>query len=50
MHLTLSAVTTRKKPRLKEAFEEFTARLGHYVTSQQEQFVSAAQIDSIQFF
>jgi 23S rRNA (pseudouridine1915-N3)-methyltransferase len=43
MRLTLSAITSRSKTRLfDDALEEFTLRLGHYATVDQEQFVSEA--------
>jgi len=39
MRLTLSAVTTRRKPRLlEEALAEFTSRIAHYATVDQIQF------------
>jgi 23S rRNA (pseudouridine1915-N3)-methyltransferase len=45
MRLTLSAITTRKKTRLLEdALEEFTARLGHYAATDQENFASEAAL------
>jgi 23S rRNA (pseudouridine1915-N3)-methyltransferase len=41
MRLTLSAITSRKKTRLLEdALAEFTSRLGHYATVEQDQFAS----------
>jgi 23S rRNA (pseudouridine1915-N3)-methyltransferase len=43
MRLILSAITSRKKPRLlEEALEEYTSRLGHYATIEQLQFASEA--------
>ena len=43
MRLTLSAITSRRKTRLfDDALEEFTLRLGHYATVDQEQFASEA--------
>lgn len=45
MRLTLSAITNRKKLRLlEEAVEEFTARLAHYVTIEQQQFSSESAL------
>jgi 23S rRNA (pseudouridine1915-N3)-methyltransferase len=45
MRLTLSAITSRKKTRLLEdALEEFTSRLGHYATIDQDQFASEATL------
>ena len=45
MRLTLSVITSRKKTRmLADMLKEFNARLGHYVTLQQEQFVSEAAL------
>ena len=40
MRLTLSAITRKKARLLDDALKEFAARLGHYVTLQQDQFVS----------
>jgi 23S rRNA (pseudouridine1915-N3)-methyltransferase len=41
--LTLSAITSRRKPRLlDEALEEFTSRLAHYVAVDQLHFASEA--------
>jgi 23S rRNA (pseudouridine1915-N3)-methyltransferase len=46
MRLTLSAITSRRKTRLfDDALEEFTLRLGHYATVDQEQFASEAAMD-----
>src|ERR1700750_1111490 len=46
MRLTLSAITSRKKTRLlNEALAEFTSRLSHYATVDQEQFVSEATLN-----
>ena len=46
MRLTLSAITSRKKTRLlTEALAEFTSRLSHYATVDQEQFVSEATLN-----
>jgi 23S rRNA (pseudouridine1915-N3)-methyltransferase len=46
MRLTLSAITSRKKPRLlNDALEEFTSRLGHYATVDQLQFTSEAALN-----
>jgi hypothetical protein len=45
MHLTLAAITSRKKARMREDALEFTARLGYYVTLQQEQFVQRRSAD-----
>ena len=43
MRLILSAITSRRKTRLfDDALEEFTLRLGHYATVDQEQFASEA--------
>jgi 23S rRNA (pseudouridine1915-N3)-methyltransferase len=45
MRLILSAITSRKKPRLlEEALEEYTSRLGHYATIEQLQFASEAAL------
>jgi 23S rRNA (pseudouridine1915-N3)-methyltransferase len=45
MRLTLSAITSRRKTRLLEdALEEFTARLGHYAATGQENFASEAAL------
>jgi 23S rRNA (pseudouridine1915-N3)-methyltransferase len=45
MRLILSAITSRKKPRLLEAaLEEYTSRLGHYATIEQLQFASEAAL------
>jgi 23S rRNA (pseudouridine1915-N3)-methyltransferase len=45
MRLTLSAITSRRKTRLLEdALEEFTSRLGHYATTDQENFASEAAL------
>jgi 23S rRNA (pseudouridine1915-N3)-methyltransferase len=45
MHLTLSAITTRKKTRLlDDALQEFTSRLSHYATLHQDQFPSEAAL------
>jgi 23S rRNA (pseudouridine1915-N3)-methyltransferase len=45
MRLTLSAITSRKKTRLLEdALAEFTSRLGHYATVDQDQFASEAAL------
>lgn len=45
MRLTLSAITSRKKTRLLEdALSDFTSRLGHYVTVDQENFASEAAL------
>jgi 23S rRNA (pseudouridine1915-N3)-methyltransferase len=41
MRLTLSAITSRRKARLlDDALEEFTLRLAHYATVDQDQFAS----------
>ena len=41
MRITLSAITSRKKPRLlDEALAEFTSRLAHYATIDQQQFLN----------
>jgi len=41
MRLTLSAVTSRKRPRfVDEALKEFTSRLAHYANVDQRQFSS----------
>jgi 23S rRNA (pseudouridine1915-N3)-methyltransferase len=46
MRLTLSAITSRRKPRLLErALEEFTSRLAHYATVDQLQFASEAALN-----
>ena len=46
MRLTLSAITSRKKPRLlNDALEEFTSRLDHYATVDQLQFTSEAALN-----
>jgi 23S rRNA (pseudouridine1915-N3)-methyltransferase len=46
MRLTLSAITSRKKTRLfNEALEEFTSRLSHYATVDQEPFASEAALN-----
>jgi 23S rRNA (pseudouridine1915-N3)-methyltransferase len=46
MRLTLSVITSRRKTRLfDDALEEFTLRLGHYATVDQEQFASEAAMD-----
>jgi 23S rRNA (pseudouridine1915-N3)-methyltransferase len=45
MRLILSAITSRKKPRLlEEALEEYTSRLGHYATIEQLQLASEAAL------
>jgi 23S rRNA (pseudouridine1915-N3)-methyltransferase len=45
MRLILSAITSRKKPRLlNDALEEFTSRLGHYAAVEQLQFTSEAAL------
>ena len=45
MRLTLSAITSRRKTRLLEdALAEFTSRLGHYATVDQDQFASEAAL------
>jgi 23S rRNA (pseudouridine1915-N3)-methyltransferase len=45
MRLTLSAITSRKKTRLlNDALQEFTSRLSHYATFEQEQFASEAAL------
>lgn len=45
MRLTLSAITSRRKPRLlEEALEEFTSRLAHYSSVDQLQFPSEAAL------
>ena len=45
MRLTLSAITSRRKPRLLEdALEEFTSRLAHYSSVDQLQFASEAAL------
>jgi 23S rRNA (pseudouridine1915-N3)-methyltransferase len=46
MRLTLSAITSRKKTRLlSDALEEFTTRLHHYATVDQQQFASEAALN-----
>ena len=41
MRITLSAITSRKKPRLLEdALAEYTSRLAHHATIDQQQFPS----------
>lgn len=46
MRLTLSAITSRRKPRLlEEALAEFTSRLAHYATIDQPQFASEAALN-----
>jgi 23S rRNA (pseudouridine1915-N3)-methyltransferase len=41
MRITLSAITSRKKPRLlDDALAEYTSRLAHYATIEQQQFLS----------
>jgi 23S rRNA (pseudouridine1915-N3)-methyltransferase len=46
MRLTLSAITSRKKTRLlNDALAEFTSRLTHYATVDQEQFASEAALN-----
>jgi 23S rRNA (pseudouridine1915-N3)-methyltransferase len=48
MRLTLSAITSRKKTRLLEdALEEFTSRLSHYATIDQDQFASEAALGKV---
>jgi 23S rRNA (pseudouridine1915-N3)-methyltransferase len=45
MRLTLSAITSRRKPRLLEdALKEFTSRLAHYTTVDQLQFANEAAL------
>jgi 23S rRNA (pseudouridine1915-N3)-methyltransferase len=45
MRLTLSAITSRRKPRLLEdALKEFTSRLAHYATVDQLQFANEAAL------
>jgi 23S rRNA (pseudouridine1915-N3)-methyltransferase len=45
MRLILSAITSRKRPRLLQAaLEEYTSRLGHYATIEQLQFASEAAL------
>jgi 23S rRNA (pseudouridine1915-N3)-methyltransferase len=45
IRLTLSAITSRKKTRLLEdALEEYTSRLGHYATTDQDSFTSEAAL------
>jgi 23S rRNA (pseudouridine1915-N3)-methyltransferase len=45
MRLTLSAITSRRKTRLfDDALGDFTARLGHYVTVDQEYLSSEAAL------
>lgn len=45
MRITLSAITSRRKPRLlEEALEEFTSRLAHYSSVDQLQFASEAAL------
>jgi 23S rRNA (pseudouridine1915-N3)-methyltransferase len=47
MRLTLSAITSRKKTRLLEdALEEFTSRLGHYASIDQDNFTSEAALNA----
>ena len=47
MRLTLSAITSRKKTRLLEdALEEFTSRLGHYASVDQNNFTNEAALDA----
>jgi 23S rRNA (pseudouridine1915-N3)-methyltransferase len=46
MRLTLSAITSRKKTRLfNDALAEFTSRLNHYATVDQEAFASEAALN-----
>lgn len=41
MRITLSAITSRKKPRLlDDALADFTSRLAHYATIEQQQFLN----------
>lgn len=41
MRITLSAITSRKRPRLlDDALAEFTSRLAHYATIEQQQFLN----------
>lgn len=41
MRITLSAITSRKKPRLlDDALAEYTSRLAHYATIEQQQFLT----------
>jgi 23S rRNA (pseudouridine1915-N3)-methyltransferase len=45
MRLTLSAITSRKRPRfVDEALKEFASRLTHYATVEQSQFASEAAL------
>jgi 23S rRNA (pseudouridine1915-N3)-methyltransferase len=45
MRLTLSAITSRRKPRLlEESLKEFTSRLAHYATVDQLQFANEAAL------
>jgi 23S rRNA (pseudouridine1915-N3)-methyltransferase len=45
VHLTLSAITPRKKTRLlDDALQEFTSRLSRYATLHQDQFPSEAAL------
>ncbi len=45
MRITLSAITSRKKPRLlDDALAEFTSRLAHYATIDQQQFLTEAAL------
>lgn len=45
MRITLSAVTTRKKPRLlDEALQEYCARLAYYATVEQQHFTSESAL------
>jgi 23S rRNA (pseudouridine1915-N3)-methyltransferase len=49
MRLTLSAITSRRKPRLLEdALEEFTSRLAHYASVDQLQFASETALQKSQ--
>lgn len=48
MRLTLSAITSRKRPRLlEEALEEFASRLTHYATVEQPHFASEATLAKV---
>jgi 23S rRNA (pseudouridine1915-N3)-methyltransferase len=47
MRLTLSAITSRRKTRLfDDALEEFTSRLRHYATVDQDQFATEAAFNT----
>lgn len=45
MRITLSAITSRKKPRLlDDALTVYTSRLAHYATIEQQQFLNEAAL------